>query len=144
MTPLDRYRLKRASVDPGGKKIQIESRTSAAAQPNDIRDGQQGLHQSHGASYEDAGDDGHFSIFVWFRVEEDTPLPGRISLLHFNNTFIICILNRQDKITFIFSVFLKRRRELPRTNLINKAASSYGYIILGRTGGMSTLSATEF
>ena len=36
MTRLDAGRPKRSAVDPGSKKIQIESRRSAAAQPHDI------------------------------------------------------------------------------------------------------------
>ena len=38
MTRLDAGRPKRSAVDPGSKKIQIESRRSAAAQPHDIGD----------------------------------------------------------------------------------------------------------
>ena len=40
MTRLDAGRPKRSAVDPGSKKIQIESRRSAAAQPHDTGDRQ--------------------------------------------------------------------------------------------------------
>jgi hypothetical protein len=67
--------------------------------------------------------------------------PTRSASSH--NMFIIYVRTPHNRITFDFSVLIAKC-ELPRTNLINKAARWYGYIILGRTGGMGTLSATEF
>jgi len=75
----------------------IELVALLAAPPNMAK----GLHQSYGAGYPDAVDDRHFPILVSFRVEEDTPLPGRKSLLHFQ-TFLLYILEFGKKKLLIF------------------------------------------
>jgi hypothetical protein len=64
--------------------------------------GKQGLHQSYGAGYPDAADDRHFPILVTFRVEEDTPLPGRKSL-PYHKTFLLYVSDfRKIKLLLFF------------------------------------------
>jgi hypothetical protein len=63
--------------------------------------GKQSFHQSHSTCYANTVDDRHFPILVSFRVEEDTPLPGRKSLLHFQ-TFLLYILEFGKKKLLIF------------------------------------------